>query len=238
VTTSTVAGVAAAPRQAGAQGEGGRGGGASPSAAPVLPTPGVYVYATTGHEQLSTPGSSRSYPAQTTITVTPAGSGCQSDRWDPLEQHWEEYRLCYGPGPASNMESASSYVSFYGIGDTTSMTCAQPAYWRPPTTAAGARWTYTCTSSGTTYASVGTVVGTGSVAVGGQAVPAVHLHVDTTFSGSEQGDNPEDMWLALSDSLVLRLSGSVQASESTGPFGHVGYQEAFDLQLTSLTPQH
>jgi hypothetical protein len=202
-----------------------------------MPADGVYVYATSGYEKLSTPGAQRQYPSRSTITVSPQGSSCQSQRWEPAQEHWEDYVLCF-PAPGEvTYQSTNSYVSFYGVGEQASMTCTQPAWWRPPTNAAGAKWTYVCSGSGARYVSTGTVIGIESVLVGAQAVPAVHLHVATTFSGSEQGSGPEDVWLALSNSLILRMVGSVDANQNAGPFGHVQYHEDFNLTLTSTTPQ-
>jgi hypothetical protein len=208
------------------------------AAPPVaMPADGVYVYATTGYEKLSTPGAERQYPSRTTVTVSPEGPSCQSQRWEPVQEHWEDNTFCY-PAPGQvTYQSTNSYVSFYGVGEQAAMTCVQPAWWRPPSQTAGTRWSYVCSGSGARYVSTGTVVGIENVVVAGVGIPAVHLHVDTTFSGSEQGSGPEDVWLDLSNSLALRMIGSVDATQNAGPFGHVQYHEEFNLSLTSTTPE-
>lgn len=221
-------------------------GSAAPTSAPprqaaapavALPADGVYVYATTGYEKLSTPGADRQYPSRTTVTVRPQGPSCQSQRWEPVQEHWEDNTFCY-PAPGEvTYQSTNSYVSFYGVGEQAAMSCVQPAWWRPPSETAGSRWTYVCSGSGARYVSTGTVIGVENVDVGGVAIPAVHLHVDTTFSGSEQGSGPEDVWLDLSNSLALRMVGSVNATQNAGPFGHVQYREEFNLTLISTTPE-
>ena len=206
--------------------------------APVrLPSPGVYVYRTNGYEKLSSPGSQRQFPSQTTITVTPDGQSCQHERWEPVQQHWEDYRLCSPGGAEVDFESESSEVSFYNVGEQTSMTCQQPSWWRPPTDGPGTTWQYTCSGGGATYVSKGTVVGIENISVGGQSVPTIHLHVDTTISGAEQGDSPEDLWLAVSNSAIVRAVETADATQSAGPFGHVQYHEQVELDLTSMTPQ-
>lgn len=207
-------------------------------AAPAMPTGGVYVYDTSGYEQLSTPGSRRSFPSQTTITVTDGAPGCQVLRWEPFQQHWEQYDVCYEANNAVTQTAMSDYVSFYGVSSQSQLECPPPSnYWKPPTQPSIQSWTFACTDSSDRYQSNGSVIGTQTLDVGGQQVSALHLRFVTTISGSEQGQNEEDMWLATSSSLPLKLTGTTNVTESSGSFGDVTYQEQFAMSLESLQPQ-
>jgi hypothetical protein len=196
--------------------------------------PGVYRYATSGYEQLSIPGSRRNYPAETTVTVTPAACGIDA-RWDVLQQHWELGQECYS-GPVVTLASYTVDETYYGQTEDDTVHCGPGAYLRPPVTTPGTTWSFSCDSSDSHWAVTASVVGTETVVVGGQPIPALHVHMDTRVSGAEQGDNPQDSWLAPGDAIPLRMTGTAEATQSGGPFGNVTYDEQYSMTLESTTP--
>jgi len=100
----------------------------SSSAPPVdppaaLPPAGVYRYRTSGSESIDAlGGTSHTYPAETTLTVTANGCGVRL-RWDVLVERREEWRLCLGDDGIELPPLAASYHEFYGTGRLETQTC-------------------------------------------------------------------------------------------------------------------
>lgn len=208
-----------------------------PSPAPHrLPPVGVYVYNTSGYEQLSLPGTHRSWPSTTTITVT--GHGCGEDlRWAPLAQHVETDWACPGPGNAMYWKSSTATVRFFGITTSHTLKCDQGAYLRPPKAPPGQSWRFSCGGSGETWHVVGHTVGVQDLKVGGTKVPTVHVHFDISVGGSETGTSPTDYWFARSSSKIVRAESATDVSQGSSPLGPVKYQDRYRLEITSLTPR-
>ena len=213
---------------------------ARPTPGPTLPPrrqanrtpPGVYVYATTGYEtaDAGVPRARHDYPRETTVTVrdVPCGS---SVRWDATEDRWDDVTVCAHDG-YSTVTSYVSYHRFFGQSQTHDYRCTGDSYLRPPTTRAGYRWTFDCTTSDAKARTVAHVVGIETV----NGVRALHVHYDSTLTGSNRGTNPQDFWIALDGPYVLRQASRVDAEVDT-PFGTITYHEEYDLVLKSRTPR-
>jgi hypothetical protein len=81
-----------------------------------LPAAGVYRYATTGSEHVDAlGGTTHTYPATTTVTVTAAGCGVQT-RWDALQERWNIRQLCLGDGGIVS-GAYTDFHRFYGQDD-------------------------------------------------------------------------------------------------------------------------
>jgi hypothetical protein len=200
-----------------------------PAAGPRTPS-GVYAYATTGYETADAgiPRARHDYPAETGVTIrdVPCGS---SVRWDANEDRWDDVTICTG----RDHTKVTAYVSFhrfFGQSETRSYTCGGDSYLRPPPGVR--RWTFDCTTGDAHARTVGTVVGTETV--GGAR--ALHVHYDTTLTGTNQGTNPQDFWIALDGPYVLRQASEVDARVTT-PYGTITYHEQYDLVLKSRTPR-
>ena len=77
---------------------------------------GVYVYATTGEDDVDVLGGSRHvYPDRTTITVRHAGCGLV-EHWDVLKERWDERESCHSSG-GDLLHRLSSYHEFFRHGD-------------------------------------------------------------------------------------------------------------------------
>jgi len=199
-----------------------------------LPPTGVYQYRTSGGEQLSIAGISRSFPATSEMIVTE--SGCATMKWEPLVQHMEGMVECPQRDGALDIRSAISYEEIAGTQTTSVIHCPARMYFVPPDWFVGERWQSTCHSAGENVVFSGQVIGPASVDVGGNEVPALHVRLTLSFSGSESGTNPNDYWLSLQDGLVLRQRETVDVSQKAGPLGSVRYTEQMAITLTSVAP--
>jgi len=202
----------------------------SPVRGQPLPLPGVYVYATSGYEQVAVPGSRRDFPRSTAITVQPYSCGVV-ETWQPFQQHTERTVVC-AARVAPVLASYYVSVSFYGQTDTTTVTCRPDAYLYLNGAAVGRTWSYTCSSAKTTARNRARVIGYQTLTVHGQPVRTVHVHVDTVTSGPNGGgSSPADYWFAATNGLLIRNTGAVHGN------GTAHYYETYDLQLTDLQPQ-
>jgi hypothetical protein len=207
------------------------------TAPPALPAPGVYVYATTGGEEVDAlGGTSHHYPAETTITVRPAGCGVAL-LWIALEERSEEWELCAGEDGALYTTWYKAYHRFFGQEDRRRYDCPEGAAILRPATA-GTRWQATCTSGELTEVTRTEVVGREPLVVGARAVDSVHLALDVELHGDDgtTGTAEADLWLHAQTGLPLRR---VERVSTTSPqvVGDVHYEERYELVLTSLDPR-
>ncbi len=207
---------------------------AAPGTSSGLPPSGVYRYRTSGAEHLSMGDVTRPFPASTNLIVTDAR--CSTMKWAPFEQHIEGLVVCPSPGGGLSISSIPSYEQIAGTQTTSVVECPTATYLLPSHPVAGEQWQATCHASGQTALASGKVVGAAMVSVGRVAVPAVHVRLTLSFSGSESGSNPNDYWLSASTGVILRLSESVDVSQQAGPLGPVRYQEHMSIELTSIDP--
>ena len=210
--------------------------GPSPGTTPTttvdqLPAPGVYVYATTGRDSVDAlNGAHHDYPATTTITVTLTPCGAQQ-RWDILEQRWQEWQHCT-EGPEVSETGRTNYDEFFGQSQTDAWVCTGTP--RPLEAAPGTTWTTTCTSGSTTDTYDGVVVSTEKQAVGTSTVDT--LHVQVTITDSTPSDSQIiDTWYLTGTDLVVVQTSTV-ATSNASQVGTVHYTETYDIHLTSLTP--
>lgn len=199
-----------------------------------LPPSGVYRYETSGAERLSVGGITRTFPTSTSVIVTDAR--CTTMRWEPFEQHVESLVACPSSGGSLSIRAIPSYEEIAGTQTTMVLDCPAGTFLLPPDPRPGRRWRTTCHGSGQTVTVSGQVVDTGSVAVGGTEVPAVHTRLTMSMSGAESGTNPNDYWLSATTGLILRQSETVDVSQSAGPLGAVHYDERMSIALTSIDP--
>ncbi len=198
-----------------------------------LPELGVYRYATSGHESVSVPGSGRDFPEETAITITDSDCGVL-ETWQPFEEH-EEHNLVCPDGPNTRLAAFESDIVFYGQTDREEFTCDPAASFGSADLQSGQRWSFTCSAETTTAESHATLVGHEQLTVADTVVDSVHVRVDTTLTGHEQGNSTNDYWFRTSDTLLIKNTGTIH-SRSSGSFGSTDYTETYDLLLTSLTP--
>lgn len=203
-------------------------------AAAKRPTSGVYVYATSGFEEVSIAGGRHDYPSQTTMTVTPAPCGIDV-RWDVFQQRWDRWTLCT-PGQQLEVHQFETYHEFFGQVEHRSYDCAPGTDFRPASDQPGTRTSGRCQSGGAVVDMVATVVGIEDMAVGSAKSPALHVRVDETLTGDTRGTRSSDSWYAMADGLLLRRTAATSV-DTEAVFGSTHYTEELRLDLTSLEPR-
>ena len=229
-------------------------GGATDGGGPATgdpPAAGVYVYTTTGSEGVDAlDGTTHTYPATSTITVTSTGDGCLTTRWAPLEQRWDEEVLCPDDDGGWSRVATTVHHSFLNQDETRASTCDGPGFVPAPggddgqgDGATGGEATWTCESQGSgrsgeslAEGTVG-VVGRDIVTVEGVDHPALHVRYEDEVGGETTGTGTLDRWYALDRlPLLLRAVGSASSSSDT-VIGTVDYHEDYELVLASWEPQ-
>jgi hypothetical protein len=195
------------------------------------PAPGVYVYRTSGSEEIDAlVGSRHDYPAVTTITATAGGCGVEL-AWNALggrSTTWEICREDSGWRLAGYRETHS----FFGQTERTDYRCSAESAWLPPPGRAAAR---SCTTGETDEASR---VGTGPAEqadVGATSMRVVPVHVELELAGRTEGSGTIDAWL-LANGLPVRLV-LVNDNRTGSAIGDVRYRERAELELESLEPR-
>jgi hypothetical protein len=199
-----------------------------------MPSPGVYVYRTTGFEEIDALGGARhDYPARTTITVSLGGCGLKL-RWVALEERETTWERCV-TRRGDVLRSELEIHRFFGTTEHTDYLCGTTLE-RPAGDKPGTTWPLTCKAAGRTKRGTGRVVGRETLTVQGAPVATVHVRWRATLSGKTTGTTGRDVWLARSNGLPVRLT---MASETTtgSIVGDVHYRESVELQLTSTTPR-
>lgn len=202
----------------------------SESAGHPLPKPGVYVYRTTGGDEVDVLGGSRHrYPDTTTVTVVQNSDGCARAQWDALKERWEWWDLCRRNSGILEPRLAV-YHEFFSRSDTTNFTCDAQAWVVPARPTSG--WTFECNAPNQRSVLTATTIDDHSTILG---VSALHVHLEATISGTIEGTFVQDNWLDPTNGLILRRITSVRSTSDT-PLGRTHYREDYTIELTSLTP--
>jgi hypothetical protein len=196
------------------------------------PVDGVYVYDTSGMEQVDVlGGDSHEYPAETAMTVMTEGCGVRTT-WAPLDGRSETMLLCLRDGGAVLHESTTVH-SFFRQTQATQYSCDPNLWWIPPEGVTD--WEGQCTSPDRTTHRVARVVSTGSFVVDSETRDAVHVRYTDTLAGASTGTVTGDLWLDQRTGLVLRERIRIDSHNDT-VVGEVVFIEELELTLRSLEP--
>lgn len=207
---------------------------ASPSGLRPRPAQGVYVYATTGGDEVDVLGGSRhTYPSETTITIRHAGCGVV-ERWDALEERWDERESCQ-TAEGDVMKRTTSFHEFFGHADQRTLHCS--GFVRPVGAGPGATWTSRCASDNTTAVTTLSAVAWEMVDVAGTPVRTLHIHAETKLSGEQVGTSVRDVWGSSDHGLVVRERSTLTSYSNQPVFGRTRYHETYDNRLLSLQPR-
>ncbi|MEY2422072.1 MAG: hypothetical protein QOI95_2139 [Acidimicrobiaceae bacterium] len=222
----TSAGQQQATETAGPAGEVGVGRGPTPA-------PGVYVFDTIGFERVSALGGAQhDYPKQTTMTVTKSECGVDA-RWTPLEQRFERWTMCM-TGTANEMAKFTTHHEFFGKTEERTFDC-RDTYIRPPSDAPGTTANGGCTNGNDVAVTSTTVIGPETVLVQGSPVDTVRMHFDHQLSGSSNGYQRGDVWVRLSDGMLVRFISEIDA-DANSVIGPTHFHEEINLSLAELEP--
>jgi len=207
------------------------------------PAEGVYAYAGSGSESLSTPPKSQSEGPGMPGTVSHRADGCWTFRLDYSTNHWREWRFC--PEADRLVETASRVYQRWDfvvstVDNMTAMTCDPPTVVFETTMAPGAAWPASCRGEstrieGTTVSKGRNVyVGPDRIRVGDTTVDAYHFRNERVVSDAQVGTEEFELWLAR-DGLPLRGRQRIVV-DSDSPLGRVTYTQEGMFVLVSLAP--
>lgn len=185
----------------------------------ALPAPGVYVYTTAGREHVTAlGGTEHPYPAETTLTVTPAGCGVHV-RWDLLAERYEEWNLCVDGGAVVLQPGGIQFHQFFGQAQTDVSECRAtvPLHPLPPP---GTSIDRDCRLAGESWNPVWTATDDG-------------FDVTITLDG-EYPEHSVQHWTFRPDGLPLSIEWDME-SANPSPVGAVTYTET--IRATLATPE-
>jgi hypothetical protein len=193
---------------------------------------GVYVYATTGFEETDAlTGQRHDYPAESAVTVAVGGCGAVA-AWQPLRGRTLAWELCIA-GDGQVRRRLLEVHTFFGNRDRQDYVCEPPTRWWSSSLAPGTSWESRCASADRTETGTVTVTGLDTVDVGDEQVGAIVVREAFRLEGVTEGTGSREWWLDRTTGLVLRLRVENSSVTQTA-IGGVGYQERFELVLTSL----
>lgn len=197
------------------------------------PAPGAYTYHGSGSERTDALGGSQhAYPEQIAGLV---------QLLDDHPCHWTMSfvflkgrklgdNLCSRPTELREIGFAS-WVTFFGATRTDVFECERGTLrWRADD-AGGATRRSTCRTTNSVADRTLRVIGREPVRVAGRDVEAVHVRIESTFSGGVRGAGVIEYWVSTPTGLPLRLHSSSDYESDSG-----SYDEQFDYVLTSLEP--
>jgi len=192
--------------------------------------PGVYVYATTGGEEVDALGGGRhDYPAETFAVARTDDCGLVI-RWVALEERWTEWTRCEGevfPRIEDTMHT------WFGIPEPSKWTCTPDG--PVPDPAPGVTWIETCTNGESTDLGAYEVIGFETLTIGGTDVETVHLTRSATSTGRTAGETTREEWVTLEGPLLVKGIFYGRSVSSTS-VGDVTYVEDYTLELQNLLP--
>lgn len=195
--------------------------------------PGLYVYSTTGFEEIDALGGARhDYPAETFLTIQPGGCGTVQ-RWTALEERWDEVELCPGDGGFA-VAARRAFHRWFGQSDLQASTCTPADAVAIPTVAAG-RWAHGCSNETRSWTYTIEIVGTENIVVGGEPAAAVRVRETAGVLGETVGSSRTDTWYLEGTALVLRREVT-RSNVSDSAIGPVTYHEEYAIELIGLAP--
>ncbi len=209
----------------------------------LRPPQGVYVYEGSGTDRIDPPPNQQAQGPTMPAAVTHEADGCWTFRIDYSTNHWQSWRYCPTDGGLDEVGGQSFQRWDFGAfaNETTStFECDAPtirADQQP-----GDEWTQSCTGSSTgvdgTTLSEGPVrfVGTETLDIGGEPVPAHRYRRERTTSGNQEGGESIEVWFSAETGMPLRNVRQLEAVSDT-VIGEVRYNEDAEFELTSLAPR-
>lgn len=190
----------------------------------------VYVYETSGFEEVSALGGRRhDYPADSFITIEAADCGV-SLRWQVLEERWVDWRFCHG---SLTPISYDAFNKWFGRAELGEFTCTEPA---GAGLEQGTVWEIECASTDTTEVYRYLVDGHETLTIGGEAVDTVHIRTVSETSGRTTGGMTVDEWRLADGGWPIVRKAVVDDSVTDSPIGPVTYHEEYTITLRSLLP--
>lgn len=212
-------------------------GSAAAEAAPGLPIPGVYRYATTGGEKISFLDYRREYSPVTLRVVTRRGCGVREEQAF-LAQHVEYYDRC-----GSALPTYGTDIAFWWTHGNQDFVCGVGSF-DGGDLAVGEKSEWDCSDEDTTAHQLVEYLGEEVVHVqidgsSGESAPitARHTRWTTKFSGATTGTAVVDDWFQVGTGLVLKEARAIGLRVGSPFVGHLTYVDVSDYLLMSTTPR-
>ncbi len=195
----------------------------------------MYEYDTKGYEYTDALGGSRhDYPPRTALTVTLTSCGF-IQRWQPLEERWDESEHCLEGGGVS-IKRFSTFHSFFQRSIQQDYPCPAGQMVYPADPVPGKRWSITCAGDAGKVVMAANIVGPEDLSIGGKTVRTTRIHYDATLTGANRGRQIQDRWFHPESGMNVRIDTEIR-TESDSPFGAVNYEEKYSITAASLTPR-
>ncbi len=208
-----------------------------------LPALGVYTARGEGSEKLSFQATEQRMGPTMPVTVSPAGEGCFQVRIDYNSNHWQTWNYCWRDG--SLVDTGGQVFQRFDFvviaPESLSTSTCDPAVVLRPEMEPGDEWTQSCAiqASGTGPSSTSgphVYLGSETIQVGGEEVPARHVRDERTYSGAQSGSGTVDLWLDARTGLPIRSEWTLRI-DSPSPLGTITYTESGSWTLESLIPR-
>lgn len=149
---------------------------ATPASNPSeCPTPGVYVYATSGYDETNAlSGAHNTYPAQTTVTIQASGCGW-TWRWQPLNERHDQWLMCHGLTGVRGVHF-TTFHQFFHQTQQQDFDCSPSRVLIPGDAQPGQKWPIQCTGPSGTAAGAASTIDLETLSVGGSVLRVVHVH--------------------------------------------------------------
>ena len=210
------------------------------------PAQGIYAYRGSGIETISVPPKSQSEGPELPGTVIDKAGGCFEFRLDYSDAHWQSWTYCTHDGNLVTASKAGYYLwdfVVFKVDDTSTYTCRPATRTVPAAVVIGTLSPVTCTGSNDHLSTgpvqmIGTskVLGTSTLSVGSESVPAVLIREDVRFTGGQQGTNRADTWYSVATGLPLRGTWNTAVS-TPSPVGVSTLRAHGQSALTSTVPR-
>jgi hypothetical protein len=193
---------------------------------------GVYSYDTVGRESVQTfLSTSRDYPEESAITVTPAGCGVRME-WAPLRERTEFIEVCRVDGGIALIRYGGVH-EFFGMRDEYFVDCPEDTWLLPPAGMTDMK-PVTCTGGDMRHDRTSTVVGTRLITVDGVEVEGIEVLTEIITSGAINGKTTTTK--VIGENGILLFWGDEVDGFSKSAVGDVNYTESFTISIKSLLP--
>jgi hypothetical protein len=201
----------------------------------TIPEEGVYIYATSGGEEISLFGARHTYPSRTFATIRHFG-GCRwEQRIDVIEEHTDVRKLCSRPDEMLQVAQAR-YVTFFGQREGGELVCEPWVSLHALEEDKGRQTTGVCRGAEGEAHLTRTFVGIEPFVIEGEIEQAVRISTVGKISGTHRGTSHDEMWLSRKSGLPFRWERTVDVVSSA--YGaNVRYTEDASFVLQSLDPQ-
>ncbi len=190
--------------------------------------PGIYVYDTSGYDEIDALGGARhDYPSLTYVVIEEGDCG-PVVRWYAVAERWFQWEHC---GPNFGVTTTTNYHEWFHIPDRGEVSCATPVF--PPE--GETSWTTVCDDGETVSMDHATFVGMETLTIGGEPVETVHIRIEGTSTGTSVATTTTDEWRLPGTALVVRRQFDDDSVNDTR-IGTVHFTEHVVAQLRSLLP--